>query len=381
MRAGITIAILSLAAAGVAGFMLGAALPSANKQHDSPPFTAIPQTAPQPLAPTDRSEFVDSDLTLSWRWDPGLAENKRYALRLWTGDQPFRELWTVDDSVNIQELIDSFSFAIGSYFWQVAVVDVDESGAFASMGSEWSATFELRRRRRLSIQPKAIADMSAAARAIAERDLSADEKIDAAHRFVSANSINDEQAQFGADYSDAIEQMTDYAEGRRADRPHLQCDGRSTAMLTILRELGIESRLVFLYAPVPGYLAQHTVLEVFNPERQRWQTHDLAWDFYYIDARRRDRVSAERILYGASDSLDGCPIAGGVCSPAAMAQSIGYFAALRYGYTYEVWVNPDRFEISTRFEGQDQRNLAEFIGDGEPQRVAIRMKQPLTGTD
>ena len=56
-----------------------------------------------------------------------------------------------------------------------------------------------------------------------------------------------------------------------------------------------------------------------------------------------------------------------------LAAPIAYFEALRYGHTFEVWVNPDRFDLSERFGGQDDQNLAEFIGKGEPQRVTFRL--------
>ena len=144
-------------------------------------------------------------------------------------------------------------------------------------------------------------------------------------------------------------------------------------MLTILRELGIESRLVFLYSPVPGYLAQHTVLEVFNPEQQRWQVHDLARDFYFVDMTSLERVSAARILFGPRKNLAGCPISGGDCNTQVIQESIGYFDALRYGWSFELWVNPDRFPVSRRFEGLNGQNIAEFISDGNPQKVTIRM--------
>ena len=143
-------------------------------------------------------------------------------------------------------------------------------------------------------------------------------------------------------------------------------------MLTILKELGVESRLVFLYRSDPGWLNQHTVLEVFNPDTQFWQTHDLSKDIYYADGESRIRVDAESLLFGPHDDIVGCPITGGPCSADLSAPGLAYFGAMKYGFAYEVWVNPDRFDLSARFEGQENQNLAEFIGDGHPQRVTIR---------
>jgi len=369
----VAIIILLSMFTGIGGFILGSALPNQNRgfylpQRGSP----LSQSAPALVSPADGSEFVDSNIELEWRWDAGLNENQFYALRIWSAELPYREIWSEEARVSVAEAIDSYSVDLGSFYWKVAVVNVDATGNFDSRGSEWSEEFHLRRVRRLSILPKQYADMSGIARQIYDQNLSSTETIDETHRFIQVNSIPDFQKDYAADYGDAIALMFEYSQGRTDDRPHLLCDGRSTAMLTILRELGIESRLVFLYSPVPGYLAQHTVLEVFNPEGQTWQVHDLAWDFYYVHLESRERVSAERILFGRREDLAGCPIAGGACEARVMGESVGYFDAMRYGWTYELWVNPDRFPISRRFEGQDGRNIAEFISDGQPQKVTIR---------
>ena len=334
---------------------------------------APPQSAPRLLGPVDGSEFVSSDLWLEWEWAPGLAQNQFFALRLWAEDRPAHESWTREDTVSAKEIIDTFGIGIGEFSWQVAVVNIDTDGLFAKMGSDWSAVFKLQRLRRPRIAAKAFAEMSPAAQYFHDLNLDPSTLIDAVHRFVHDNSENDEQLQYSADYGDAVDLMLNYSQGKASERPQLLCDGRSTAMLTVLGELGIESRLVFLYKSDPGWLSQHTVLEVFNPLTQHWQVHDLAWDFYFAHASADNRISAARILFGAHQDLVGCPIAGGACSPELMQESFSYFGALRYGYTMEILANPDRFDLSARFEGQDNMNLAEFIGDGYPQRVTIRL--------
>jgi len=339
----------------------------------TPQPTSVTQQAPDLIVPVDRSEFVESDLTLSWLWQPALTDTQRFVVRIWAEDQAHQEVWTVDDSLMVTEQIDSFSVDVGTFFWQVAIVNTNADGGFESMGSEWSEIFELQRVRRLSIPAREYAELSPAAQYFHDQNLSVSETIDAVHRFIQTNSILDQQKTYNADYSDAIDLMFSYAQGDTQEQPFLQCDGRSTAMLTTLLELGIESRLVFLYRPVPGYLSQHTTLDVFNPETQRWELHDLNWDFYYIDADTQERVSAERVLFGSRETLLGCPMEGGTCTAEVMEESASYFNALRYGYTFEVWVNPDRFELSTRFEGQDNKNLVEFISGDDPQRVIFRM--------
>ncbi|MCY3574237.1 MAG: LysM peptidoglycan-binding domain-containing protein [Chloroflexi bacterium] len=329
---------------------------------------------PQLLAPEYGKDFVESDLELAWQWEGDLRQNQLFALRLWAEGRDALEVWTSQSSVNAQREIDSYSVDYGKFYWQVAVVNLDTAGGFASMGSAWSEARSLQRLRRLSLAALPYVEMSAAAQSFADQELSASELIDAVHLFIHENSQTNEQPAYAADYADAIDMMFAHAQGENSDMPQLLCDGRSTAMLTLLREFGIESRLVFLYADTPGYISQHTMLEVFNPDTQRWQVHDVGFDFYFVDGAREGRVNAAPLLFGKHDTVLGCPIAGGVCSRSVAGQSLSYFEALRYGHTFEVWANPDRFDISDRFAGQANMNLAEFIGDGDSTRVTLRLE-------
>ncbi len=371
------VAVLGLvftALIGGAGYLLGLALQSREPAHaDLERPAAIAQSAPEAIAPAHQSVFVDSDIALGWSWEAGLEANQFYALRLWAEDRPHQEVWTQEDELSVKQTIDSFSIDFGAFHWQVAVVNVDADGAYAGMGSDWSAPRTLQRLRRLPIAATAYSEMSAAARHFHDQGLDATALIDSVHRFVAEHSLLEEQLSYAPDYSDALELMFNYAQGATEQRPQLLCDGRATAMLTLLRELGIESRLVFLYQSLPGWLNQHTVLEVFHPGLQRWQTHDVAAEFTFANVTSGARVSAARILYGPPDDLVGCPIAGGDCTVELMLSRLGYFSALRYGFTFEVWANPDRFDLSQRFEGQDNMNLAEYIGDGDPRRVTVRI--------
>jgi len=84
---------LRLLLIGAAGFAIGAVKEA--------PAT---QLAPAPLSPLNGSEFVDSNIALAWSWAEELLENQRYALRSWTDDNPYQEIWTIDDRVSVQLL-------------------------------------------------------------------------------------------------------------------------------------------------------------------------------------------------------------------------------------------------------------------------------------
>ena len=370
----LSLVILCLLPIGAAGYAIGAFVQAPGDALAALQLGApAAQQAPAPLSPASGSEFVDSDIALAWSWARGLAENQRYALRIWTDNKPHQELWTQANNVSVQEIVDSFSLDRGKFYWQVSVVNVDADGVYLSPGSQWSEIAVLQRLRRERIIAMPYQEMSAAAKQFHDLHLGASDLIDAIQIFISQNSLSKQQLRYAPDYSDAVQLMVDHSKGLTNEMPQLQCDGRSTAMLTILKELGIESRLIFLYKSDPGWISEHTVLEVFNPDTQYWQVHDLSNDIFYVAGESGIRVDAESMLFGAHNDILGCPIAGGPCAAELSAAGLAYFGALRYGFTYEVWVNPDRFDLSARFLGQDNRNLAEHIGDGHPQRVTIRM--------
>ena len=372
-RFAILAAVLVVAIGGV-GYIVGSFLQAPNDFLTAMRAPAPDaHTAPILLSPASGIEFVDSDIELVWSWAPGLADNQVYALRVWAEERAPYEVWTGDSRVPATAIIDSFSLDYGTYYWQVGVLNLSAEGRYDSMGSDFSEISQLQRLRRARLPAKAYDEMSPTARHFHDLDLSASQLIDAVHLFIHRNSKTNEQLSYSPDYSDAVDLMYAHSLGETADMPRLLCDGRSTAMLTILKELGIESRLVFLYQSGKGWISQHTVLEVFNPDSQFWQIHDVADDFYVVHEPTGIRVNAESILFDSHDDLVGCPVDGGACSADIAAGAIAYFEALRYGHTFEVWVNPDRFDLSARFGGQDDQNLAEFIGKGDPQRVTFRL--------
>jgi hypothetical protein len=316
--------------------------------------------APQIIVPANGSEFVESTLWLEWNW-PSLEETQFFVLRFWYGEEAPQELWTKDSRLNAQSLIDSYSRDIGDYHWQVAIVNTSESGGFEAMGSEWSEIQNLYRVRHLSLAPLPLEQMSPAAAFISEQGFTtATELIDFTRSWMFQNTfIGDELLVYSPDYSDAAQLMYNHSKGD-GEAPQMYCNGISTTLLTVLRELGIDSRLIFLYGEVEGYISEHTVLEVFNPDIQRWEIHDSTRDYYFIDTSTMERVSIERLVFGSLDSIQACTNEG--CDAELEIEYLfRRLGAFRYGYSTELWVNPDRFNMSRRVEAFENANFAEFI--------------------
>lgn len=326
----------------------------------SPETTASPEALSlQIIAPDNESEFVESNLWLEWD-GPALAENQFFVLRLWYGEEAPQEVWTQEKRLNAKDLIDSYSRDLGTYHWQIAIVNTNAEGGFDSIAHEWTAVQNLHRVRRLSIQPLPINQMSQTARFIAEQGFTtATETIDFARSWMYQNTnIGSELLIYSADYSDAAQLMYNHYTGE-GEAPQMYCNGISTTLLTVLLELGIESRLIFLYGEVPGWISEHTVLEVFNPDTQAWEIHDGTRDMVFIDIETGHRVPISRMVFGSFDTIQGCNSEG--CSADNVTYIKEPLGAFRYGYSTEVWVNPDRLNISQRIHAFDNENFADFI--------------------
>ncbi len=289
-------------------FMITMIITACASSLTSTPIEAISEdgSTPQVIQPNNGSEFVNSDIELSWNWS-GLEANQHYVLQLWFEDEAPQEIWTQDTRIQANELIDSYSQDVGIYYWKVAIVNVTDDGSFDSMGSEWSEVQELHRVRRLSLTPQPQAQMSDTAKFILAQNLTtASEIIDFTQTWMFENThIGAELDIYEPDYSDAADAMLLHFQSD-GDAPQMYCNGISTTMLTVLRELGIESRMIFLYGEVNGWINQHTVLEVFNPDTQRWQVHDPTFNLYYEDIETQEPISIERMVFGSQATMQGC---------------------------------------------------------------------------
>ncbi len=316
-------------------------------------------TAPRPLAPADGVTFADSAVVLRWEWPPPLAEGEVFAVRLGYDDEPPREAWTDTSSLDARDLIDSYNRATGPFSWQVAVIATTEDGAFAHMVSAWSPVQTLERVRHLSPTPSPPGEQPELARYVLAQD-PADPTalIDQVRHLVHDNAALDRQDTFRADYSDAVEMVYASLQGT-GEKPHLLCDGAATTVLTVLQELGIESRLIFLYGDDGAAVAEHTMLEVFNPATQRWELYDVLNDLHFVAVDSGARLSIEHLVFGPLDAVAACDAAG-TCDAAGVAEQAYLLEAFRYGHSETFWVNPERFDLSRRFPENGGVNLAEY---------------------
>lgn len=328
--------------------------------NDRPATARSVSGGPVPVAPLDGLTFVDAGLTLRWEWSPGLRDGQTYAVRVWYEDAAPRETWTSTTTFDARESIDSYAQELGTFYWQVAVVEYSDKHGFEGMGSAWSAVQTLHRVRRVIPTAYPPEQQSAVARFVWEQGFTTHtEIIDFVRSFIAQNSRDDAQDDFAPDYGDALAQLYAHYRGE-ADPPRLLCDGQATAMLTLLKELGIESRLIYLYGDNSSGVQEHTVLEVFNPDTQWWEVHDVLRNLYLANASTGGRISIEQAIFGPLEQVAACD-AEGQCSQEQLRPDRRYLEAFRYGHSDTFWVNPDRFDLSKRFPDNGGANLSEYL--------------------
>ncbi len=152
------------------------------------------------------------------------------------------------------------------------------------------------------------------------------------------------------DYRDAAEQVMAFSQGLQSTAPTMYCNDISTLMLVTLQQLGIESRLIFLYGEVSGYISQHTILEVFIPETQVWQAYDPTSNAYLWFPDEEKIPSVADVAFSNEEKLQACTYDGTCTSDYGFKH---LYDGFRYGYTETFYVNPSRMNVANMFDFYD----------------------------
>ncbi len=343
----------------VAVLLLAACQPASNAV-PTQAVVDVSTQAPVVVSPADGSFFDSSAVTLRWDWPPGLGPGQFFAVRVWYADQRPIETWTRETSFSAQKSIDSFSRAQGDFHWQVVAINTSAEKGFESLASQWSATQTLHRVPRVIPTPYPVEEQSSLAKYVLAQNLpSKSAIIDFVRSFVHANTNQSHEEPGRPNRSDTIARLYAYSQGQQAEKVFLECDGMSTVMLTLFTEIGLESRLIFLYRDGGDKINEHTTLEVYNPDTNRWEITDPTYDVFLVDTTTGERVNTERIAFGPTATIAACRAGG--CDDSATKRLVPYFQAYRIGYSSTFYVNPDRFDVSKRFAVNQNRNLAEYL--------------------
>jgi len=131
-------------------------------------------------------------------------------------------------------------------------------------------------------------------------------------------------------------------------------------MNTILERVQIQSRLVHIFSDERTFLSNHTFLDVFNSDTQRWEAQDPDFNVYYVDDLDGRRLSSAHLVF--TDLSRATPISVGSSgwTENGLDPIRDHFEALMYdgrrdGIDTAVLVNTRRFDLGRRFPGEADR--------------------------
>ena len=121
---------------------------------------------------------------------------------------------------------------------------------------------------------------------------------DGARMFVNDHSVHNIDAEFYALWrapDRVAAALLDHAQGRRPDKPHLECSTRTTVLGGLLQELGFATRRVVIFN-TDQQLESHTFLEVLNPQTGHWEIQDPDYDIYWQEKASRRRAGIAAVI-------------------------------------------------------------------------------------
>ena len=68
-----------------------------------------------------------------------------------------------------------------------------------------------------------------------------------------------------------------HAKDPKVERVHMECSTRANLMTRILRQMGIETRMISIFRTRDDF-SSHSFLDVYNPDVRKWQTVDPDYD-------------------------------------------------------------------------------------------------------
>lgn len=133
----------------------------------------------------------------------------------------------------------------------------------------------------------------------AEKDLGGNfhKVADNLHDFVRNNSQHNMDEEFYANWPDRMKLADAFIaglEGKRRDKPHMECSTRSNILSALFQKHGYRVRNVVLYAPKQE-LASHRIIEALNPETKKWEAHDVTYDVFYRNKATKERASLAEV--------------------------------------------------------------------------------------
>jgi hypothetical protein len=120
---------------------------------------------------------------------------------------------------------------------------------------------------------------------------------DMVRRFIHGHSRHAVDAEFQrlqGNRNLIAEGMIAHATGQSSEPVHLECSARSNLMSSVLRKLGYQTRIVYVFdtdGDDGAQLRSHTFVDVLNPSTGKWESQDPDYDFFWRSVAGGERVS------------------------------------------------------------------------------------------
>ncbi len=188
-------------------------------------------------------------------------------------------------------------------------------------------------------------------------------KMETLNNFVHGNSVHNTDAEYWDDFKHkprTLDKLLAFAKGRSDKPPHMDCSTRSKLLLPLIRRAGFEVHMIDIFRYDPKYLS-HVVVEVKNPENQKWEIYDPTYQIFWRNDKTGERTGVREMVESADFHFTPCHDEKR-CGydredvdwpPAPSLKTYFGYAVLMddEGSGYEVINNPARFDPSKPPEG------------------------------
>lgn len=131
--------------------------------------------------------------------------------------------------------------------------------------------------------------------------------ISRALNFVHDNSehrSDSEQRRYAFNTPLVMQMLYDVHRGVATEKPGLTCGPRALAMKAILDSIGIYSRLVQVFSSNYDSVRGHRLLELHNPDSDRWEVWDPDYRVVYKTVKDGTRVDIMSLITQSLDSIE-----------------------------------------------------------------------------
>lgn len=103
--------------------------------------------------------------------------------------------------------------------------------------------------------------------------------------------------------------LFEYGQGKREKAPPMECSYRSGTLVGMLKSLGYKAHDLVIPQNVDNF-NDHVVVEVLNPDTNKWEIHDPSYDVDFVSLENRSRLSLKEMLTIDKDKYEPCNFEG-----------------------------------------------------------------------